>query len=658
MRKHKRVLPLILAAILVFGLAAGCDDNTGVNPDQQTTTTQSSGTTTTQAPGTTTTEPDVTGDHPTLDQLMALYPDPTPYGTVTVGSTTQPNADYMWGFTNISPNASAKRMMFNNMALVVFNSAEEFQFNYAVIKEMTSEEQSNGDKTYNFEIYPGLLFNDGTEIKAKDYLFSTMLMSSPEFAAIDGNATYGLDFVGYEDFNAGTTKTFSGLRLLGDYEFSITISNEQLPYFYDISTFTSSFPTPMFHVAPGVEMTDSGNGATLSDAFNVDLLQKTILDPNTGYRFNPTVTPGAYQFVEFDDTQFTWILTINPNFKCMFDGAKPQIEKIIMKKTESATEMDELLTGQVDLIVGVTSGSNIDAGWDYVDENKIAAEYYPRNGYGKIAFHCDFGPTQFKAVRQAMTFMLDREDFGRQYSGGYAIVVDSRYSEAQWMYQERKDELDTKLTKYVLNIDKANELLDADGWVLNETGGAYVAGEGKIRHKDVDGELMPLVIEWCSSDNDVSKLLRIMLSPNAEKCGMKINETIFSSVLDFYYRRNLDGDPIYHMFNMGSGFGSPDTPWNSYEQDLRYWGATGNANYIMSDSLYNTTQAMKKTDPADREGFLDSWVEYIVAFNDELPDMPLYANLYHDFFQPRLKGYTPAPAWSIENSLPRAWIED
>jgi peptide/nickel transport system substrate-binding protein len=67
---------------------------------------------------------------------------------------------------------------------------------------------------------------------------------------------------------------------------------------------------------------------------------------------------------------------------------------------------------------------------------------------------------------------------------------------------------------------------------------------------------------------------------------------------------------------------------------------------------------MKKTEPGDNETFLKNWIEYVVAWNQELPDMPLYANIYYDFYQPRIQGYECAPTWSMANSLARAWVED
>ena len=64
-----------------------------------------------------------------------------------------------------------------------------------------------------------------------------------------------------------------------------------------------------------------------------------------------------------------------------------------------------------------------------------------RAGYGKITFACDFGPTQFPAVRQAIAYLLDRNEFASQYSGGYARVVNGYFGLSQWEYRENREAL-------------------------------------------------------------------------------------------------------------------------------------------------------------------------------------------------------------------------
>ncbi|MFQ9800475.1 MAG: hypothetical protein ACLR23_17935 [Clostridia bacterium] len=108
-----------------------------------------------------------------------------------------------------------------------------------------------------------------------------------------------MDYVGYKEFNAGETKTFGGVRLLGDDQFSVTVAAEKFPYYYEL-VWCDVKPLPMHVLAPGASIEDTGNGATLSDNFTVDLIREPILNSESGYRYKPTVTCGPYRFVQYD----------------------------------------------------------------------------------------------------------------------------------------------------------------------------------------------------------------------------------------------------------------------------------------------------------------------------------------------------------------------
>lgn len=74
------------------------------------------------------------------------------------------------------------------------------------------------------------------------------------------------------------------------------------------------------------------------------------------------------------------------------------------------------------------------------------------NGYGKIAFSCNFGPTQFKAVRKAIAYCLDRVEFCNLYSGGYAVVVNSYYGQAGFEFRNALIPIITIVTSWFIGI--------------------------------------------------------------------------------------------------------------------------------------------------------------------------------------------------------------
>lgn len=574
---------------------------------------------------------------------------------VVLGSSTQVNGDFFDGWTNSATNAYLKELM-GGYATVVWTKEGRYVINPVAIPSYDVVMNADGSKTYTFEIATNLTYNDGSPIKAQDYVFSILYAASPEAVALGANYGTGPEYVGYDDFHDGLTKTFSGIRLLGDYSFSITIKASELPYFFDLSL-VSVGPIPMHVLAPGVAITDTGKGATLSAAFTVDLLRKTILDPVSGYRYKPMVTSGPYQFESYNPADSTASVVLNPRFLGEYDGAKGSIGRLIIKLTNTATQMDELRTGQIDMLHGISGGTQINRGLDMYDENIVNYAFYPRYGYGKIAFACDFGPTQFDHVRRAIAYSLDRVEFARQYTGGFGILVHGYYGASMWEYKQNASKLDKELNTYSYNLQKAEQELIDGGWTLNKDGKPFQKGVDAIRHKMVDGKLMPLVIEWANTaNNPVSDLISAMLVPEVKNIGMQINGTTvdFAVLLNHLYKEGIDA-PVYGMFNLGTGFATTQAYWYYYSTDPEYFG-TYNTNFIADKELEAIALDMKKTDPTDLAGWVEKWITFEKRWNYLLPDIPLYSDMYHDFFNPRIVGYEPSSTWDWRYAIVRARV--
>lgn len=567
-----------------------------------------------------------------------------PSGSLIIGQVTELTGDFGDGWTNGAADADVKYLI-GGYATVAYTREGIYEVDPTVVKEYEATENADGSKTFTFTINDNLVYNTGLEITAKDYVFSILLKSSKEFESLGANATAGLSFVGYDEFYNGETKTFAGVRLLGDYQFAVTIKAEELPYFYEMALASVS-PLPMSVYAPGVDITDNGEGATFSDNYTAEL----IAEPVESERYNPTVTAGPYQLESYDSSSKQAVLVINDKFLGTYDGVKPSIEKLIFRVVDSATQMDELAAGTVDLITGVSGGSEIQAGLDLVDQDAVNYTTYLRNGYGKIAFVCDFGPTQFAAVRQAIAYTLDRNEFAAQYSGGYAQVVHGYYGLGQWVYQANKTGIDNELNTYSFNLDKAKELLIEDGWIYNEKGEDFVEGVDEVRYKLVDGELMPCIINWAMTDNIVSQLLNTMLPDNMAAVGMKLNSTVvdWSVLTNHLYRQNIE-EPVYHMFNMGVSFARVNDPYYYYNSDPMF--DSYNNNKIYDEELERLAKELRETDSQDKEGYAAKWFEFMKRWNEVLPDIPLYSDEYHDFFNKKLQNYEVSAEWSAREQL-------
>ena len=636
--KSKKILSLLLAGLLTLSVAACGQQQTVTNNDQ--------GSSSSEASQASEESSDLSsGERPT-----------EPTGQMVIGSITQViNEFYDTGFSTSATNYNMYDLIHGGYDTVVFSKEGEFQYNDTVVASHEETENEDGTKTYTVTINDGLVWSDGTPITAKDYVFAVLLENSDEMAGVDGYpCNRGYSYVGYDEWLDGSADAFAGVHLVDDMTYSLTVKAEELPYHYDI-TYASLRPRPLHVIAPECDVEDTENGATITGDFTTELLQETINNVETGYRYNPKVTCGPYLFDNFDEASQQATLKANPEFVGDYRGVKPSIETLVIKTVSSDTMMNELESGSVDLLYSCSGGDTINAGLDLVEEGKAADTTYMRNGYGQLQFDCSVFPTDSQNVRQAIAYCLDRNEFARQYTGGYGSVVHSFYGLAQWEYQDSVEWINENLNTYEMNVEEAKKLLEEDGWNLNADGTPY-SGTG-TRYKDVDGELKPLVITWCNSEgNPVSELLATMLPETMAEAGMELQAT----TTDFATLQNgilHAGDTMYNMYNLATGFATANSPWYYFSSD-EAWMGNYNTNWIADEELNDAVMPLKSIPYEDSEAWLEAWQNFIKVWNEKLPNVPLYSDEYYDFYSTRVQGWENTATWGWQNAVLDAWVSE
>ena len=630
--QKKKLLSLLLAGATVLSLAACGQQTVTTNPSAS----NSPAPTQSQPAGETATKPT------------------EPTGQLVIGTTTDLENDfYDSSFNNNATNYKLYDLI-HGYGTITSDIDGEWIYDPTVVASHEEVENEDGTKTYTVTINDGLVWSDGTPITAKNYVFQLLLESSPEMNTVDGYPSQaGYPLVGYQDYFDGKTDKFAGVHLVDDMTYSVTVSAAELPYHYDI-TYASAAPRPMHVIAPDCDVVDTPEGAMISGDFTSELLLKTINDPTTGYRYNPTVTCGPYLFQSYDISSRQGVVVVNPSYAGDYRGVKPLIEKIVIKTVKSDTMINELASGSVDLLFQCSGSDTINAGLDLVEAGEAQDNTFFRNGYGKVQFDCSQFPTDSENVRKAIAYCLDRNQFAYQYSGGYASVVHSYYGLAQWEYQESKDWIDQNLNTYEKNIDEAKKLLEEDGWTLNADGSAY-SGTG-TRYKDVNGELKPLVIQWCNtSGNPVSELLATMLPEAMAEAGMELKATTtdFPTMLS-----GIDhSGEIYNMYNLATGFALASSPWYYFSTDPVWMQGGYNSNWIADEELAAAAEALKPIPYEDTEAWLTAWQNFIAIWNDKLPDIPLYSDEYYDFYSTKLHDWTSTSVWEWSRAVLDAWVE-
>ncbi|MBP3656450.1 MAG: hypothetical protein J6K32_07115 [Clostridia bacterium] len=616
-----------------------------------------------------------------LLSVSAAFAESAEKGTIIYGSTTEIGGDFApgaWWTNNATDNMI--RNLTNDYAVTVTDQGGAYVVNPTVCADLSSVVNPDGSKTFTVKINEGLVYNNGDAITAKDFVWPMVFSCSSVATEVGAKLTGYMTYVGGQDFYDGAAAAVSGIRLIDDYTYSITIVADKIPYFFDMG-YVSDMPFSIkYWLGDAVELKDDGEGAYIAG------LTKDAVSAQLEYaRFNAgedRVSAGPYNLVEFDKAALQATFTINQNYAGNFEGQKPSIEKIVVVRAEDATWADAIKTGAFNFYDTITDGAQVNTALDIIEAGGFDYVEFDRPGYGMLNFQCDFGPTQFEAVRKAVALLLDRNEFANTFCLGWGGVVNGPYGTGLWQAQEAEEWLEVTLNTYSYDPALAAEILTQDGWIYNADGSEWT--EGNVRHKKVtaveagdyvhnvtlaDGTiLMPLIIEWSSSENNsVSELLNVMLAQSeaTKATGMVINQNVmtFTELINYYYRDGSQGEkylvPTYGMFNLATNFTPAYDMSYEWTQDPDLVAQGYNLNRLYNDSLdalsMNMVYGTESTDP---ETYMAYWKAYIMLWNDILPQIPLYSNVYITMYPDWLEGYEQDSFWDFNQAILYATVAE
>ena len=555
---------------------------------------------------------------------------------IIIGNTTELSGNLRHSTFGVSsPAASDLDIdgLINGYSTVVANKVGDYQYDNTVVESHEDTVNEDGTRTFTVKIKNDLKFSDGTPITAKNFLYYLMAFSTPITATKEGGGsnTAGQSYVGYKEYSQfdGTndgkiiykkdkdgkdttdvdytiSKKFKGVRLIDEYTYSLTATEDYATYFYGI-TLAGLSPTAKAMYMGNNDVKDDGDGCYIVEAENAaDKFYNTKTEGEvTSYTFASYIRKsatntnqadedkipftGAYMIDNYDKANKTCTLVRNDQYKGNFEGQKGGFDKIVYVQIVSETQLTQLEQKQVNVVAGITGGTDTDAALKLVRDNpdSFASVDYARAGYGKLGFRSDFGPAMFQEVRQAIAYSIDRPAFAKQFNGGYGGVVDGPYYTGAWMYKEAVKE-GMKLDVYTASVDSAIEVLEEGGWTYNYKGEKYKAGDG-IRYKKLSGaELtynnlhfasqdgkyktyklggayyMPLVINWFGTTPNpfTDQLISSWATSSAlQQIGMAVQYKLgdFTPMLGELYQYEgygYNGVATYNAFNFATGYNS------------------------------------------------------------------------------------------------------
>ena len=631
-----------------------------------------------------------TAEEPAAEEAPQVTYD---YEELTVAVTTPLTGNF---FTNMWGNGTSDmdvRAMIHGYNLIEWDTEDGmFVPDESVVSGVNVQAADNGDITFIIALYDDMFYSDGTPVTAWDYAFSILLTMSPEMKELGANVHQPEYIAGYSNYISGKSKRLTGVRVLNDHLIHITIDHAYLPFFYELGLLDCT-PYPIAVIAPGVKVADDGKGIYLTNAeggdeavFTADLLKGTILDETSGYRTHPSVTSGPYVLTSYEDGVAKF--EINPQYKGNSKGQKPLIPKVTMLSMPSDKMVEAYQNGEVTLLNKVSDGKTIvTLQAAAADDDAQTSANYARTGLSFISFNTDRAPLDDLAVRQAIAYAADRDKVEWEALDGYGKKGIGYFGMGQWMYlllnktvlypvqepgenatAKEKAEYEKAIEKwealsldeiepYNMDLDKAAELLDGAGWNLNEKGEAFVPGTDKVRYKQTEEGLAPLKLTLAYGDGSaIGEALKGTLVDSLAEAGIElIVEAIpADDMLKQFYRMS---EIKYDMYFLATNFDllyDPSLNFIEDEDGHHVWKNSG----LADDELWKLAVSMRRTEPNDLLGYCTKWLAFQKRFAEQLPLLPMYSNVYFDFYPQVLHEYNIAANISWPEAAIGAYLSD
>ena len=531
--------------------------------------------------------------------------------TLTVGLFTEMNGDF-------SP-MYYQTVNDHNVVNLVYQGLLAYDKDANLVPELAEELPTISDDgtTMTFKLKKGVKFSDGSKFTSKDVKATFSVMADPSYT---GRFSSNVDFLnGYSEYHDGDAKDVSGIETPDDY-------------------------TVVFHMAkPKIDAESTLGTQKICSAKT--LKYKKGKTSNVEKNNSNPIGTGPYKLKSFSKTEGA-SLDRNENFEAK-DG-EYQISKIMIKKTETSTEIKELENGTVDYIPDVVDANKINTVAKDKDKG-LTMDSYPSDREDFLFMNTAAGACQDQAVRQALAYGFDREAyiasyyklddkdaklayvpglFGNPVSGGNGAYV-------------RGEEKVDGATYYDYDVEKAKQILDDAGWT--------VGSDGK---REKDGQKLTVRMVSTKGKDQLDTMLPMLEKAWGEELGVdfKTNLSEFNTMV-----ATVQGDDTvndWEVSYMGWQFGSGDDTGINL---LCQTGQTDNTARLSDpdlDALLDT--ALHTTDQAASTAAYKEVYEKVSAL---CPYVAINGLSYYDLYNKKIKNLDTAALYDFVKALDKATIE-
>ena len=386
-------------------------------------------------------------------------------------------------FDNINPIVSKNKEILN-ISTLLFDPLLKISSDYKVEYCLANEIAKSDDTTYVVKLNDNLRWSDGTAVTATDIQFTINKLK-------EGNSNYSENVARVKNVEVvdNTTVKIYLDRKVAFFEYNLT------------------FPI-------------------------ISSAQYNEKDISTGI----PLSTGMYKISEITDEKIE--LVKNENWRNL-GTTELKLDNITIKKYNSVGEIfNAFKLGNIDIVN--TSLTNIE---DYVGTMGYNKKEYEGREYDFLALNCEDTVLQYKEVRQAISYAIDKEYIIANVYNTTKTVADFPIDYGHYLYSE-------DVEKHSYDIQKARKILENAGWT-------YRYGEWRktenYRTRTID---LTIVVDSTNADRvKVAKLIEEQL----EDIGINV---YVNEVTKAGYERRLE-QKDYEIILTGI--------YSSYNPDLSYF---------------------------------------------------------------------------------------
>lgn len=296
---------------------------------------------------------------------------------------------------------------------------------------------SDDGLTYTFHIDPRATFSNGRPLTAHDVSFTFHTIAHPYY---DGPRTDAVeDLVGFQEFRDGYVDHVAGIRV---------IDNHTIAFDHVLAS-----PVHIWNFSYGILCSEYY-------AFNTWEEFMLLIDRPFG--------SGPFVFVDYVFQQ--WIeFTRNENF--WNPDKQPNLAGIVMRDIPQESLVPELLAGNIHVAMPAANMDNLTA---IQDADNLWYNLFVANTLRHITFNTLRPHLSDHRVRQALAYAFDTEQYIFADTGSFDLraVGNSPFSPVSWAFPG----VDA-LNNYEFNMERAHQLMDEAGWLMQPNGFRYKDGE-------------------------------------------------------------------------------------------------------------------------------------------------------------------------------------